>query len=335
MVSESWFERFFESISIGFRSSTSQQTVIIIIICAFIALSLVFYLVQRYVSRERIRQQAHKTFKDTLRNVSFTKEERIFLEKLTDAIPNMREKKYLIVQDAAIFSMAAEQLLHDGEISSQQLRSLRNKLDACCFSREKNFTTTKELPEGLHLYITRSSPEGYHGIIVQRKLDYFAVRLKEDAEELQKGSACSIFFKRRKDTYRVNGLIKLRKEAMLYFSHTEEIEKVQKRSFYRSEVSLPAVLRHEGYDVKQYQTTMVDLGGGGARLVSPGHGLHEKDMVTLLFKSPEDETFEIPGEIVKISQKQEKEYVHIHFGSIKEILRDKVISIAMREGDDR
>lgn len=328
-----WFDRFVESIGIGFRSSKAQQTTIIIIICAFILLSLAFYLIQRYISKEKTRQQAHKTFKETLRNVSFTKEEKLILEQLADAMPNLREKKYLIVQDAGVFSTAAEQLLHDGIVSSGEIRSLRNKLDACCFSREKSFTTTKELPEGLHLYITRSSPEGYHGIILQRRLDYFAVKLKEDAEELQKGSVCSIFFKRRRDTYRVNGLIKLRKGPMLYFSHTEEIEKVQKRSFYRSEVNFPAVIRHQGYDIRQYQTKMVDLGGGGARLVSPGHGLHEKDIVTLLFQTPEGETFEIPGEIVKMSQKEDTEFVHVHFSSIKEVTRDKVVSLAMREGD--
>jgi hypothetical protein len=328
-----WINRFLEGIGTGFRSTSSQQTLIIIIISAFIVLSLVFYLIQRYVSTERTRQQAHKTFKETLRNVSFTKEEKLLLEKLVDALPNMREKKYLLVQDAAIFSTAAEQLLHDGDITSTEVRSLRNKLDACCFSREKTFVTTKELPEGLHLYITRSSPEGYHGIIIQRRLDFFAVRLKEDAEELEKGSVCSIFFKRRKDTYRINALIKLRKGAILYFSHTEEISKVQKRNFYRSEVNFPAVLRHEGYEVRQYETKMVDLGGGGARLVSPGHGLHQGDMVTLLFQTPEEETVEVAAEIVKISQKNGTEYVHIHFGSIRDKLQDKIISIAMREGE--
>lgn len=328
-----WINRFLEGIGTGFRSTASQQTLIIIIISAFIVLSLVFYLIQRYVSIEKTRQQAHKTFRDTLRNVSFTKEEKVLLEKLVDSLPNMREKKYLIVQDAAIFSAAAEQLLHDGDITSTEVRSLRNKLDACCFSREKTFTTTKELPEGLHLYITKSSPEGYHGIIVQRRLDFFAVRLKENAEELEKGSVCSIFFKRRKDTYRINAVIKFRKESMLYFSHTEEISKVQKRNFYRSEVNFPAVLRHEGYEVRQYETKMVDLGGGGARLISPGHGLHQGDMVTLLFQTPEEETIEVTAEIVKISQKGDTEYVHVHFGSIRDKLQDKIIGLAMREGE--
>lgn len=329
----SWLDRFVESIGIGFRSSTSQQTLIIIIITAFIIISLAFYLIQRYVSREKTRQQAQKTFKDTLRNVSFTKEEKILLEKLVDALPNMREKKYLIVQDAAVFSAAAEQLLHDGDITTTEVRTLRTKLDACCFSREKTFTTTKELPEGLHLYITRSSPEGYHGIILQRRLDYFAVKLKEDAEELEKGSVCTLFFKRRKDTYRVNGLIKLRKESMLYFSHTEEIEKVQKRGFYRSEVDFPAVIRHEGYDIRQYQTKMVDLGGGGARVLSPGHGLHQGDLITLIFQTAGEETIEVSGEIVKMSQKEEQEYIHIHFSNLQEKLRDKIIGVAMVEGD--
>jgi len=327
------FREFFEGIGLGLQSSSSQRTIIIIIVLGLVAISLIFWLVQRHISKEKARQKADIAFNESLRNVSMTKAERIILDQMTETMPNGRERKYQLVQDVMVFTMAAGKLMNNGIVQPDEIRKLRTKLDATSFTREKQFITTKELPEGLHFYITKSSPEGYHGLLVKRRMDYFIVRLKEDAEELEQSGVCSLFFKRRKDTYRINGVIKVRKGALAYFPHTEEIGKVQKRGLYRSEVSFPAVIRVEGYQVSQYQVKMVDLGGGGTRLESPGHGVHKGDLIKLLFQPDGTQTVEVPGEIVKISSKNDKEYLHVHFSTIKDKLRASIVSIALREGD--
>ena len=62
-------------------------------------------------------------------------------------------KRWYIVHAYTNFERkVAEAILRRGLIEVDELRTLRNKLDVCCFKRQKKFTTTKELPEGLHVY---------------------------------------------------------------------------------------------------------------------------------------------------------------------------------------
>jgi len=323
----------FQGIMDSLQSSTRQRVILITLIALLFIVSITAIIIQHLKKVITERRESETTFRQTLRNVRMTPREMEILNIMT-SLPYIKpERKYLLVQDAATFSKAAEELLRKGEIEIDELRSLRNKLDVCCFRRAKDITTTKELPEGLHVYITKYSPEGYHGMIVQRKYEYFAVRVKEPPKELEVGDICGIFFKRGRETFRIHTPLKLIKNDVLYFPHTEEVEKAQKRNFYRRQALLPAALRKQGYTTEEYHTQLVDIGGGGARLISPSEKFRTNDAVTLLFKTPNGETFEVSGEIVKTTQHENKEYLHLHFLSIDDTTRDKVIGYVLSDKD--
>jgi len=323
----------FQGIMDSLQSSARQRVILITLIVLLFLISITAILIQHLKKVMTERRESENTFRQTLQNVRMTAREIEILNIMTDLSYIKPERKYLLVQDAATFSNAAEELLRRGEIEIDELRKLRNKLDVCCFRRAKVINTTKELPEGLHLYITKYSPEGFHGMIVQRKYEYFAVRVKEPFKELEVGDICGIFFKRGRETFRIHTPLKLIKKDILYFPHTEEVEKAQKRNFYRRQALLPAVLRKEGYITEEYHTRLVDIGGGGARVESPSEKFRKGDAVTFLFKTPNGETFEVSGEIVKTTEMNEKEYLHIHFLSIDDAARDRIIGFVLSDKD--
>ncbi len=327
--------RFLQSIVDSLQSTQQQRIILGIVFSLLFFVSIVVLLVQRYSRISATRKSAEQTFRETLRNVEMTPRQMEILETMSTYGGMTKEKKYLLVQDAAAFSKVAEELLRRGLIEVDELRTLRNKLDVCCFKRNKNFTTTKELPEGLHLYVTKYTPEGYHGLLVQRKYSFFAVKLKEVPKDIEQGETLGLFFKRGKETYRIHNTVKVMKKNVLYFPHTEAVEKAQKRNYYRRQMILPAALQRQGYNTEEYHTQLADLGGGGAKALNPApERFRVDDSVVLHFKVPTGETFEVRGDIVRISEIKGKKYLHIRFLTLDDKLRDKIVGIVL-SGKDR
>lgn len=324
---------FFRGIMEGLQSSTRQQTLIILIIAGFIILLLAVYLVQRWVNHLRIVEESRKSFVNALKNVELTREERDFLEQLTNELPKKQEQKYLLVQEPIWFSRAAERLIQKGAVTPAMLKPLRQKLDVCCFKRERPLTSTKELPPGLHLYITEGTVEGYHARIVKQKHELFAaVVRKQDAPLLEEGNRYTLFFKRRKNTYRFSSAARFIRNNIVWFKHTEEIDKVQRRNYYRKKVTLPAELEKSGYETYRATTRLIDLGGGGAKMENP-HGIFKSgDLMRVLLKLPPDDTLEIGGEVVKTSD--EGEAIHVRFDPIKPHQVDRIIRYVMLDEVD-
>lgn len=319
---------FFRGIMEGFQSTTRQQTLIVLIIVGFVIVLLGVYIVQRWVTHIRIVEESQKTFADALKNVELTREEREFLEQLTNELPKKQEQKYLLVQEPIWFARAGEKLIQKGAVTPAMLKPLRQKLDVCCFKRERPLSSTKELPPGLHLYITEGTVEGYHARIAKQKHELFAaVVRKQDVSLLAEGKNYTLFFKRRKNTYRFASTARFIRNNIVWFKHTEEIDKVQRRNYYRKKVTRPVELEKSGYETYRATTRLIDLGGGGAKMENP-HGMFKAgDLMRVLLKLPPDDTLDFGGEVVKTSD--EGEAIHVRFDPIKPQQVDRIIRYVM------
>jgi c-di-GMP-binding flagellar brake protein YcgR len=324
---------FFRGIMEGLQSTTRQQTLIVLIIAGFVILLLGVYLVQRWVTHLRIVDESQKTFANALRNVDLTREERDYLEQLTNELPKKQEQKYLLVHEPIWFSRAAESLIQKGAVTPAMLKPLRQKLDVCCFKRERPLSSTKELPPGLHLYITEGTVEGYHARIVKQKHDLFAaVVRKQDAPLFTEGKSYTLFFKRRKNTYRFASTARFVRNNIVWFKQTEEIDKVQRRNYYRKKVALPVELEKSGYETYRAATRLIDLGGGGAKMENP-HGMFKSgDLMRVLLKLPPEDSLEVGGEVVKTSD--EGGAIHVRFDPIKPAQVDRILRYVMLDEVD-
>lgn len=318
--------QFFKTISESFQASTIEIVLIFLALVLFLGLLLGTYFYQKKKSREKRIAASQKLFESILQKGSFSDEEKEILENLSQYVPGGEEKKHLLVKNPYVFSEVSGKKIEEGEVSSESIDAIKKKLAECCFEKAKAIKTSTDLPIGLHLYIMQDKKVGFHGELDKKEPERLTIKLYESEAVFKKGSKVNIYFKTKSATLYFSPEVLSFETQVLEVSHPEKIQKVQRRKFYRKNLSRPVSIRRVG-ERSTWETRTLDLGGGGMSIENPEGKFHPGERVVLALKLPDAEEIKLSGKIIRISKGNQR--LHIKFDAMKESKRDKIIGFIL------
>jgi hypothetical protein len=284
------------------------------------------YFYQKKKGREKRIEASQKLFESTIQKGSFSDEEKKILENLSQSVSGGKEKKHLLVKNPYVFSEISRKKIEEGEVSAESIEAIKKKLSECCFEKAKAIKTTDDLPPGLHLYIMQDKKVGFHGELDKKEPGKLTIKLYEREGVFRKGSKIHIYFKTKSATLYFSPEVLSFEPQVLKVSHPEKIQKVQRRKFYRKNISRPVSIRRVG-ERSTCETRTLDLGGGGMSIANPEGKFHPGERVALVLKLPEAEEIKLSGKIIRISKGNQR--IHIKFDAMKESRRDKIIGFIL------
>jgi hypothetical protein len=318
--------QFFKTISESFQASTLEIVIIFIALILFLGMLLGTYFYQKKKRREKRIEASQKLFESMIQKGSFSDEEKEILENLSQAVSGGKEKKHLLVKNPYVFSEISRKKIEEGEVSAENIEGIKKKLSECCFEKAKAIKTSDDLPLGLHLYIMQDKKVGFHGELDKKKPERLTIKLYEREALFKRGSKVYIYFKTKSATLYFSPEVLSFEPQVLEVSHPEKIQKVQRRKFYRKNISRPVSIRKVG-ERSTWETRTLDLGGGGMSIANPEGKFRPGERVALVLKLPEAEEIKLSGKIIRISKGTQR--LHIKFDAMKESQRDKIIGFIL------
>lgn len=325
--------KYLENIAYGFGATVVDLLIILGGVLLFVLFLVLVYSIQRKKKRDKQREHAERIFEQTAVKAGLTNEEKELAERMAELISPELLKKPLVLKNQAAFTSAASKL-EKGSFNRTTLNSLRLKLD---FSgnTEKIVNTTLDLPKGQPLFILpEEAGRSLHGRISEQQPDGFYVTFQEREKPIKGGTFLQVYFHRGDGVYLFSVPVVASSNEVIKLPHTEYINRVQRRNFYRRSVDLPAHLWEPGKkEASILYGRLYDLGGGGAGfdLVDEKKALdiNKNDRYIIGFSFPDGKRFEVPGKVVRTSKKGRR--IHFEFDEIREGERDKIVNYVLRQ----
>lgn len=320
--------QFYKTISESFQPTPLEMVFIFLGIAVLAGTLIGVYRYQNKKARDEALRSVRRYFERIVSKAGLDPEERELLYRIAEVSPAGEMKGHIILQRAAAFDEAAGVLIDSGEISPDEAAGLREKLSACCFTENHGVATTKDLPAGLHLYITEGRSPGFHGEIGIKTPETLQIGLRDGSVSFDQDTQVTCYFKRSTDTFYFRAPVIESLPGSITLAHPRKIKKVQRRRFYRKELRKQAYIQR-GDGKFRKQTVITDLGGGGASVKNKDRIYHKGDSVILTFSIPDYGEVNAGGAVVRTSA--DGEILHIRFDPMKERVRDKIISYILHK----
>ncbi len=325
--------KYLENIAYGFGATVVDLLIIVGGVLLFILFLVIIYIIQRKKKLKKQKEHAARLFEQAAKKAGLTNQEKELAERMAEVISPELLKKPLVLKNHAAFNSAASKMEKD-TFDETTLNSLRLKLDFAG-NTEKIVNTTLDLPKGQHLFILpEEAGRSLHGRISEKQPDGFYVTLQEREKPIEEGTFLQVYFHRGDGVYLFSVPVAASSNEVIKLPHTEFINRVQRRNFYRRSVDLPAELWEPGKKeaTKRYGR-LYDLGGGGAALdlfdEKKGSDINKNERYTIGFSVPDGKRFAIPAKVVRISRKGRR--VHFEFDEIREGERDQIVNFVLQQ----
>jgi c-di-GMP-binding flagellar brake protein YcgR len=197
------------------------------------------------------------------------------------------------------------------------------KLERQPWSGTNRIHSTLELPLGLEIRIVQWEGKKLSGKIFYQRPDSIVVKADCAGTFLKPDMPVVVSFKHERGIYSFGSHIAYVDEEILGLDHAERLMHLQKRKFYRSKISKPVYVKIAHSDKPAFETTLIDLSGGGASIVNSNGSIHPGNMLVLELTLPPNERVTVPCEVVQLSHNSE--IAHICFNSISNRLRERLV----------
>ena len=185
--------------------------------------------------------------------------------------------------------------------------------------------STAELPPGTNLIIIEGKNR-LSGRIVKLEERYFLVSSEQKHGLPSQGSRVGVLIQKESGLYGFKSVAGKNERGMFRLMHTEDIQRVQRRKYYRRHTALPVMVRKAGCGQQWMRSALKDLGGGGASLRAPSASLGSGDEVEIAFPLQKGPPVRVAGVVVRLSGN----VLHVQFGPIEEALRDRIMAYLFR-----
>lgn len=235
------------------------------------------------------------------------------------------QKLFEAFGSAHVFNACIRRLRESGPMPSSVLSSLRMKLGFKADGPERIPHSTAELPPGTGLVIVEGKRK-FYGRIARLEEHSFLVSLTERTYKPSPGSKLNVILQKESGLYGFKTVAGRNEGGMIRLKHAEDIQRVQRRKFYRRRTSLPVFVRKSGEGRDWVRATLKDLGGGGASLKTPPEGIETGEEVEVSFPLQTGPPIQVQGVVVRLSGN----VLHIQFGPMGEALRDRIMAHLFR-----
>lgn len=314
---------FLNGIMRGFRTGPGEIILIVTVILLFLAVLITIFVLQSRKKYYRRLAYAEQRFKEGLRGIRLTELEKNVLEAMTRELPGGELRKYAVVTDENAFDTAAYRLVKQKQISEEVAAALRIKLGFRKATEDEPIYSTAEIPTGKYLYIVDKYKNRCHGVLYDTVPEALYIKIAEKESQMPKGKAVRIYFRQKSGVYTFVSRIVNIHEDILTCTHSDDIDREQKRRYYREEMDKTVKIRKQGKDgEEEFEARMYDLGGGGSKIENPDCRFNRGDRIKV-FIPLDNDTLPVSGKVVKTSG--DKNNIHVQFSEITEAERDKII----------
>ncbi|HKJ85424.1 MAG TPA: PilZ domain-containing protein, partial [Spirochaetia bacterium] len=144
----------------------------------------------------------------------------------------------------------------------------------------------------------------------------------DDAPRLTTGSLVEVVYQNGSGIYRFESGVLANPPGEMELSHSERLERVQRREYYRGRVRLPVYVKLAREPERPERTQLIDVGGGGASFRAPDPRFQRGEHVELTFHPDSAAPLHLPGRIVRESKGGR--VAHVSFDDLTPSTRDRV-----------
>jgi c-di-GMP-binding flagellar brake protein YcgR len=317
-------------ILLGFMGRPIELVLVIVGLMVLLFIVLAVYI---YGNKKRLRDrmdQSRNRYDTTLRKLSLSPVERDLLEELHLYQPDQKAKQHLLVSNPSVFNLCADRMMREKDVEETTIAALRLKLGFKETKAEKRIVSTATLPASIYLLIVQRETKKFYTKITDNSPGGLRVEITDKKiVPPGVGTMLTCYFRTRRGTFHFQSDVLALERSTLRLSHSEHIQRSQRRKFYRIKLKMGTLVRLAGSEEIPTPSYMSDLSGGGATANNPDRRFKIGDDVQIMFEIPGDQKYSIIGEVLRLSD--ERETMHIAFGPINESTRDRLISFVLNQ----
>ncbi|HEQ72531.1 MAG TPA: PilZ domain-containing protein, partial [Spirochaetia bacterium] len=293
--------QFFRDLSEGFRRSPLEVALWIALIASLVIIPTILTVIMTRREKKRRLRRARERLQNLYRRRGLDDSERALMEEMEDFFH--RDKQYLfeLARDPASFNAAAHRLINAGLASDEEVAQLRAKLGLVKTNPQRSVQSSMDLIPGRNVYLTLSDNVKRKGLLARVTPVGLFVTVGRSAKPQEEAmleadlkSGRFLLFTRVLEA--ADGTLRL--------AHTEHVERVQRRRFFRRELRLPVRVtgRQTAAPLPGF---IIDLSGGGALLFLREHLFKPGDQMTLAFFLPSQEPVSVHALVRRVSLKEQ------------------------------
>jgi competence protein ComGC len=324
---ESMEEEFIDRIQIGFGATPIEILIVLLIIASLLILFIVFFIFQTRSNRSQRREYATHLFEQHAQANNLTSFEKELLERMAKELRDGENRKHHLITDSSTFDYAADRVIEKGDVSGQMIAALRLKLSFDVATEEEPVHSTTQLPEGTHIYFVDEHDQRFHGTVYDQAMKALLVRTTNDSNLIPVGARIRGYLSLKSGVYTFESRVLDVNTEIVRCEHSEKVEREQKRQYYRKELEKPVKIQYRTQEEEPRDTSLVDLGGGGARAFNPEKKFSEGDEIYMLLTVRDGEELQVPARVLQTSENGK--YIHLRFEDIRETDRDKIIGYVL------
>lgn len=322
----------FLELSEGFRTSPVEIALVVLVLLAFILVPTIYGVRRRREQRRRQIRRASEWYEALVNQHGLSPLEQGAVELLSNYLEEPG-RKYLVLQNQAVFNQTAALAQEEEALSEGTISALRVRLGFAGSFTGAHPQSSAEIPEGSGVLVLEDREHPVHGRVLKPTTSAFRVRLDENERKFVIGNPVEVVYQNSSGVFRFDSGILHRIGSELELQHSERVEIVQRREYYRRNIRLPVYVRAAEEDHRPVRSEFVDIGGGGASMANPGERYEKGESLELTFHPDSEATLHIPARVVRTS-KQGK-VLHLSFENIRESSRDKIYRLLFQEGAER
>ncbi len=309
----------------GIRSalepSNEQILLWILLVAALIIIPLtILLIITRRARVRRLRAALHR-FHEILLQRGLSNDEQSLMERLEKYFQHDPGRLPELAHDPALFNGAAHKMIEAEPEMEEQIARLRFKLGLIFKNAFQAPHSTTELTPGMAVYLTLGGKTELNAMISDVQDKGFFIRSSLPGRT---GDQATIEFRSNAGVFRFRTHVKKYENGFFLFTHTEQVQQVQKRRFFRKKVELPVTLERPTLKESAASYAM-DISGGGARVHNPGLDYRTGELITIIVFLGRREEAVIQARVIRLNRKDDS--VSLAFDNIKETLRDRLVRL--------
>jgi c-di-GMP-binding flagellar brake protein YcgR len=299
----------------------------LLLFLGIIAAVIIVYRRQLRRDIERKLGHAQRRFEQRIGERGLDHTDVLILEAMADLLHDP-SRKHQLVENQATFNTYASELVDEGRFAEPEIAALRLKLGFKPRDPRQVFHSTAELYTDLPVLVAQKDGKASRGRILAVTPQNVSIVLGNGNLIRDRGIPVQVYFQTPSGRFGFNTRVRRAGRRIIEVSHSEHIRRLQRREFYRTRIMLQATVRGLDGEQEAADTTLIDLGGGGASIENPEQRFTVGDHVSLSFRYGEEDQIETTGEIVRTSRKGK--VAHLRFDFLSESDRDRVIGLLFR-----
>jgi len=320
---------FLTAVAQSFVQTRLEILLFFLIIIAFLLIFCIYVVVQKRIVHRKLALHSREMLEHLLVKLDLDDHETALLGRLAQHL-EAGESEYSVLINHRIFDACARKMRQSEDVPEMHLDALRQKIGFRISQPEEVPASSSELPQGSSVLLVPGSGARVRGVIIGQGPGVMLVKLDPGASRLTKGMRLMLYFHNSAGIYSFNTKITDFMDDAVHLEHSSQIMHHQRRRFYRRKESLPVFVTAASAAAVPQESSLVDLGGGGASLENPGRMLKKGDFLEVSF-SPEKGKVTLAARVLRLSKNGK--VINVEFVSVSEAERNRIMGFLFAQSE--